>query len=236
MKKKSLIGFRVFGILALLIAFAVMLDVVITMLNPRVVYSGFSLIWALLLMFGFALTGVFLISKSLCSKTGKIRLMKTVWYASFGVYVFALLAVLFGNSVFVRNFSTTETVGIKERLYQINLIPLRMIGEYIVVLFKGEISRTSAAMNLLGNFIMFMPMAVFLPYLLRNTRISSTIVLLVALVVIEIMQLLTGRGSLDVDDIILNFSGFCCVILIRKIPVVQRGEERVKKYLCKLIS
>lgn len=233
MKKKSLIGFRVFGILTLLIAFAVMLDVVITMLNPRVVYSGVSLIWALLLMFGFALTGVFLISKSLCSKTGKLCFMKVVWYASFGVYVFALLAVLFGNSVFVRHFGTGETVGIKERLYQINLIPLRMIGEYIVALFKGEISRTSAAMNLLGNFIMFMPMAVFLPHLLRNTRISFTIVLLIALVVIEIMQLLTGRGSLDVDDIILNFSGFCCVILIRKIPVVQRGEEKVKEYLCK---
>ena len=229
--RKSLMGFRIFGILALLIAFAVMIDVVITMLNPRVVYSGFSLMWVLLLMFGFAVIGVFLISKSLCSRTEKLRFMKTVWYVSFGVYVFALLAVLFGNSVFVRHFGTVETVGIKERLYRINLIPLRSIGEYIAAVFKGEISRTSAVMNLFGNFIMFMPMAIFLPYLLRNTRISPAIALLVALVVIEIMQLLTGRGSMDIDDIILNLSGFCCVFLIRKISVVQRGEEKVKEYL-----
>lgn len=231
--RKSLMGFRVFGILALLIAFAVMLDVVITMLNPRVVYSGFSLIWALLLISGFAMIGVFLISKSLCSKTGKLRFMKTVWYVSFGVYVFALLAVLFGNSVFVRHFNFVETIGIKERLYRINLIPMRTIGEYIVALFKGEISRTSAAMNLLGNFIMFMPMAVFLPYLLRNTKMNPVIVLLIVLVVIEIAQLLTGRGSLDVDDIILNFLGFYSVYLIRKIPVVKRGEAKIKECLCK---
>ena len=140
-------------------------------------------------MFGFAVIGVFLISKSLCSRTEKLRFMKIVWYVSFGVYVFALLAVLFGNSMFVRHFGTVETVGIKERLYRINLIPLRTIGEYIAAVFKGEISRTSAVMNLFGNFIMFMPMAIFLPYLLRNTRISPAIALLVALVVIEIMQL-----------------------------------------------
>ena len=72
------------------------------------------------------------------------------------------------------------------------------------------------AINLAGNVVLFIPIGYFLPRLwgkMRNfLRFSFTCVLSICLV--ELLQLLTLLGSLDIDDLILNLCGMILGYLI----------------------
>jgi glycopeptide antibiotics resistance protein len=86
-----------------------------------------------------------------------------------------------------------------------------------------------ASKQVIGNFIMLMPLGFFLPLLYK--RISNLfLVLLTALLVstvIELLQLITSFRSADVDDIFLNTLGACTGFVLFKIisftikPTVQ---------------
>ena len=75
--------------------------------------------------------------------------------------------------------------------------------------------------QVIGNFIMLMPLGIFLPLLYK--RISNLFqVLLVSMLIsgfIELLQLITSFRSADVDDIFLNTLGACTGFLIYKIIV-----------------
>ena len=66
-----------------------------------------------------------------------------------------------------------------------------------------------AAMNILGNIVMFLPLGVFLPILwAKLQKVWKAIsVGLVMILCIEICQLFTLRGRCDVDDVLLNMLG-----------------------------
>ena len=66
-----------------------------------------------------------------------------------------------------------------------------------------------AFVNLAGNVIMFVPLGVFLPVIWKRLRsfwwfllTSASLILLV-----EVLQYVTGLGSCDIDDLILNLPG-----------------------------
>lgn len=73
--------------------------------------------------------------------------------------------------------------------------------------------------QIVGNFIMLLPLGIFLPLLYK--RISNLfLVLVVSLSVsttIELLQLITSFRSADVDDIFLNTLGACTGFVIYKI-------------------
>ena len=63
--------------------------------------------------------------------------------------------------------------------------------------------------NFLGNLLAFLPLGLFLPLLFRRQR-GFWLFLLTAIAVIvlvELLQLFTRRGALDVDDLLLNLPG-----------------------------
>jgi glycopeptide antibiotics resistance protein len=72
--------------------------------------------------------------------------------------------------------------------------------------------------QIVGNFVMLLPLGIFLPLLYK--RISGFFgVFLVSLLVsatIELLQLVTSFRSADVDDIFLNTIGACTGFLIYK--------------------
>ena len=97
-----------------------------------------------------------------------------------------------------------------------NLEPLHTIRSYLLVYERGNYPLDIIFINLAGNLAAFAPMAVFLPALFRSQRnilvFFITIVLLVAAV--EAVQLVTGTGSCDVDDLILNAAGAMAVWIV----------------------
>jgi glycopeptide antibiotics resistance protein len=78
--------------------------------------------------------------------------------------------------------------------------------------------------NLAGNLIMFLPMGIYLPYFIKRLNKASglSITMIILLFVIEVIQLVTRRGSFDIDDFILNLLGALIGFGLWKMKFVQK--------------
>jgi len=101
-----------------------------------------------------------------------------------------------------------------------NLVPLKTISLYL----SGNADWFVSFYNLAANVGLFVPFGVLLACWTRRFLIKAFLPF--ALVsCIEITQLLTNRGSLDIDDLILNvlgfYIGYALVGLVRKIVKIN---------------
>ena len=125
-------------------------------------------------------------------------------------YMWVLANVLFFDNAFGRGFTTHAT------LEAINLEPLRTIKNYLLAYGYGNISLRLVILNLAGNLIAFAPMGVFLPAVFRWQR---SIFFFTATLTLAI----TGTGSCDIDDLILNLAGALIVYIICRVtPLCHR--------------
>ncbi|KAF0822031.1 Teicoplanin resistance protein vanZ [Cytobacillus firmus] len=90
-----------------------------------------------------------------------------------------------------------------------NFVPLKTINGYVLAISNGSMNLIIPIKNLAGNVAAFLPMGIFLPYFIRrlNTLNSFAVTMTVIIISVEIIQLATRRGSLDIDDFILNIIG-----------------------------
>ena len=137
-----------------------------------------------------------------------------LWRFLFVVYVALLLWLLFG-----RSFDWIEGLSYQQQLKNnISLVPFHTIGNYWKVVCRREYTRLffHCLINLAGNILLFIPIGYFLPRLwLKMCRFFPfffTCILSVCLV--EILQLFTLLGSMDIDDLILNLFGMIMGYLI----------------------
>ena len=102
-------------------------------------------------------------------------------------------------------------VGEESQPWRYNLHPGDTIGRYLWVLRHGrdELQCRYALANLAGNVGLFLPLGVLLPMLFQNLRKLWPLFMLTTVVIalLELTQTVTGLGTLDVDDWILNLSG-----------------------------
>ena len=96
----------------------------------------------------------------------KANAKRMIWCA-FGAYIALMLWLLFGQRM---GFPTPGPYG--QRLMEnLNLVPLRTIGQYLGLLEQTEsVSRSHAIINLAGNVVMFVPLGFFLPLVARSCR------------------------------------------------------------------
>jgi glycopeptide antibiotics resistance protein len=144
------------------------------------------------------LYGVILISVILWRQRTVFRMCVQ---SSFLVYIFMVLT-LTGYFILFREISThgwwTNMQWRIQHKDHVNLIPFQVFKIYEVT-----------DKQILGNFIMLLPMGIFLPILFRKMD-NLLLVFLAALMtstLIEFLQLATKFRSADVDDIILNTAG-----------------------------
>jgi len=73
--------------------------------------------------------------------------------------------------------------------------------------------------QIVGNFIMLLPLGIYLPVLYRGMKHFIPVVLVCFFVslTIELLQLVTSFRSADVDDILLNTLGACCGFILYKL-------------------
>jgi glycopeptide antibiotics resistance protein len=111
--------------------------------------------------------------------------------------------------------------------YNYNLIPLETIKRYIFN--RHSYNQDIWVKNLFGNIILFIPLGLAIPTLNKKyMRVSPFIILvLLILISVELIQMFTKVGSLDIDDIILNafgaLIGFGVIRLIVSIFVRHRN-------------
>lgn len=99
----------------------------------------------------------------------------------------------------------------------INLIPFETIYFYL----SGQVDYLIAIYNLGANIGLFLPFGIYYRYISKQPTLKKIIVMTICSIsMIETLQFLTKRGSLDIDDLILNVLGVCLGYLIH--PIFQK--------------
>lgn len=120
-------------------------------------------------------------------------------------WIFALYCIVMIWLLFLQRLGSMAPMG------RYNLVPLDTVRLYIRLLQHSEslAQRNSAIANLAGNVVLFIPFGIFLPLMVSWQRKFLPFVILTTglLLLVELLQYVTGLGALDVDDMILNFCG-----------------------------
>ncbi len=86
----------------------------------------------------------------------------------------------------------------------INLIPFETICFY----FSGQVDFLIALYNISANIGLFIPFGLYYIYVRKKPTLKEILIITISsITIIECLQFITKRGSLDIDDLILNFLG-----------------------------
>ena len=112
----------------------------------------------------------------------------------------------------------------------LNLKPFSMIRRYTKGYFKGIVSFERFWMNIIGNFILFMPFAFFLPILFEKQKNFFVFFFTVAFMssVAEVLQVVFMTGTGDIDDLMLNTVGACLLFGFLKTKAGKKLVEFIR--------
>lgn len=100
-----------------------------------------------------------------------------------------------------------------------NLVPFTTMASYF------PIRSLSSLINIVGNIAVFVPFGVLIPLAFQIRFRKMLAYFLIGLFVLEMTQLISRRGSLDVDDFILNSIGFTMGYGLLGIIMKSRGRQ-----------
>ena len=134
-----------------------------------------------------------------------------------GLFNLVLVPINFWNIIWYNifyNFNENPFAGIFDFSY--NFIPTI----YKIIIGEYTLDSWGKAM-IVGNFLMFIPMGIFLPLCFKNINKKNIFKYAVLIpFAIEVLQLVAGR-SFDIDDLVMNFLGivigYFIVELVKKL-------------------
>ncbi|WP_404331591.1 VanZ family protein [Mesobacillus maritimus] len=148
------------------------------------------------------------------------KIIKVVLRISFIFYFLALVVLMFlghRGGIF-SDLSLIEYIKASS-----NFVPFKTISTYVQAMFDGSMNADIPIKNLGGNLFMFLPMGIYLPFFIK--RISKVGIFIISMIVVlfflETVQIVSRRGSFDVDDFILNMIGALLGYGIWKMKFVQ---------------
>ena len=143
----------------------------------------------------------------------------------FGAYCIALFLILF----VINRFNIGDEPYWEQVKMSINLVPFITIYGSLYSIIHRTIPYLIPhdIISLLGNFALFIPFGLFIPRLFERYRRFVKFILLAfaILISIETFQVLTLRGSFDVDDIILNLAGAVIGFFIARIAKSRKQRD-----------
>lgn len=142
---------------------------------------------------------------------------KFAFYLIFGCYLFLLIYLTNVSPYYERSLNFVP---------KLQPIPFKTIFYMFSGMFKGEISFLVFFENILGNLVVFAPLAILLPINFESLKLKKPLLIttLFIILIIEFSQLILGNGAADIDDVILNFAGVCLLFTILE-------NKRLKKLL-----
>ena len=147
----------------------------------------------------------------------------------FIIYILILAYLLFFASEFSRDHISMMDGNYLETLKTqwentTNLSPFKTIQTMLQIYDNPYYSNMIAHINLYGNILIFMPFSFFIPYLFSAMRKPRRFLrfMLFLIVLVEVLQLFTFSGSMDIDDVILNYFGVLISFYICKKVFAQK--------------
>ncbi|MEG1523949.1 MAG: VanZ family protein [Clostridia bacterium] len=173
--------------------------------------------------------GAALIVLSVSNEAERRKFVCAVMWVLFGYYLLALFVTLVYSRIHFVTYIADHAFYRANWSLMTNFVPLETIRLYIRCLLYDFIGTTIPISNLMGNVLMFMPMAVFLPCLFPSMRTFWRFLLLMMaiLVAVEALQLVLCCGSCDIDDVILNLSGTLLVYGLMHIQLIKRFLQKI---------
>ena len=150
------------------------------------------------------------------------KFARPVLWTIFIIYCFVLVYVLFLSRGTRDGFTFAEYM----RRFT-NFIPFKTIVEYVQRYIDGY--RNLSVLNLLGNFVLFMPMGVLLPCVIRKLDRfwKVTLTVLGMVVMVEIVQGILRVGSVDIDDVIFNVVGAMIGYGLIRLPFIYNFFKKI---------
>ncbi|PJI07526.1 MULTISPECIES: VanZ family protein [Clostridium] len=135
-------------------------------------------------------------------KSHKVSIFKSIVTVLSVIYIAALLKI-----ILFKNVTLAQMFGEYKKMRSVNLIPFKSIFESFAA-SKGMGAFWTAS-NVFGNLIVFIPFGYLVPMMWKKAMKFKNILMLSAglSLFFETFQYITGTGSSDIDDIMLNTMG-----------------------------
>lgn len=181
-----------------------------------------------LLVFVFGYLGALLKCKTFSDSRAIIKIFRNTFIMLFLAYCFIVIDFTLIDNTFGRNVSSIFSLDRGEVLQYLkentNLIPFATIRLFWSGYKSGALSFGAMVENILGNFLVLAPFALFLPVVSNKFRKAKFFIPVIAatVIIIELLQLVMLTGSADIDDFILNAAGAILTLLVFKCDGVSR--------------
>lgn len=151
-----------------------------------------------------------------------MKTKKIIINSLFTLYSIVLLYIYFIYEKHII-YNSTDVSLIDYIKYATNFIPFSSIFENISRLSNNTINTNIVIENILGNFLIYIPIGLFIPVIFQKLRSLWKTLSLVLLIVIIVQasQVLFRIGYFDVDTIILNLLGSALGYGIWRIKLIQ---------------
>lgn len=153
--------------------------------------------------------------------------LKMTLYYILIIYILSLLNLTIFD--YQRGFNFQFFFSNKELFHgyldtSVKLIPFSTIIGYFRSLFNHNINVYIFVYNIIGNLICLIPYAILLPLLFPKQNKAKVFIPTIILlsIGIELLQLITLSGTLDIDDVILNSLGAIIIYFIIKTPSLKK--------------
>ncbi|WP_341278447.1 VanZ family protein [Paenibacillus sp. FSL H8-0537] len=129
----------------------------------------------------------------------------------------ALIVVYTMGLIYAMFFGFGRQAGSSAEL-RYNIIPFSTIKLYVTNFY--HINLGDWIINMGGNIVVFVPFGLALPIVFRLRLGKTLLSFLLFITLLEVLQMLTRRGSFDIDDILMNsvavVLGYGIVVWFRK--------------------
>lgn len=126
----------------------------------------------------------------------KLKLLFRFIIGCYTLLLFTFMIIGFGS---IRRYTYSE--------YMYNLKPFATINQFLQF---EQFNTDIWIINILGNIGVFIPLGILIPLAFEKKFIKSFYIFFISIFSLELIQLLSRRGSFDIDDMILNSLGFVC--------------------------
>lgn len=135
-----------------------------------------------------------------------IKKMKKITY---GIILLIYIIMILNLTIFIRPMYPLNLKSMLEYKFKyggLNLIPFKTILDYILH-FRNRWPRY-ILINIIGNLLVFMPVQYLFMKIVEDKKLKFYLIIdFIFILIIETLQLLTGCGVFDIDDILLNLTG-----------------------------
>ena len=154
------------------------------------------------------------------------KVMHRTFYILFAYFLLLFLALVFLDSYFGDSRADISKIG-----KEMNLIPFKTSASLIYGTSKGWVAPEKPLINIVGNLVICMPFALFLPLLFKRQRkfLSFLTLIFAVVLIVELIQFASARGVFDIDDLILNVGGAAIAFGILHIKPLRKIVQKITK-------